>query len=277
MSVAHSVKAALRSGRPVIGTLTLMSDPWVVEIAGNAGLDFIIIDMEHAASDYSDVENLLRAAEAADIAPLIRVPELGRKSIGRVMDSGAEGVVLPLVEDAQEADALRSLMAYPPRGTRTTCSMVRASERGLFRESFRHYVERVNDESLAVALVETATGVQRIDEILRADIDVVFLGRSDLSADLGLYYDVDNPRVIEMCEDVLAKTATHDDRWVGILAYSLADAEAWLRRGCTFVVYSQPEFVLASTYRASLEHLRAFSGLGDEKPPKVVGVDSALP
>src|SRR5690242_13069305 len=112
----NKTKQAMLEGQAVFGTITLMSDPWVVEIVGNSGYDFITVDLEHTALDLSQVENLIRAAEATDLTPIVRVPDLDRKTISRMMDSGAQGILLPLVEDYETAQRFSDYIRYPPRG-----------------------------------------------------------------------------------------------------------------------------------------------------------------
>ncbi|HEY5840482.1 MAG TPA: aldolase/citrate lyase family protein, partial [Mycobacterium sp.] len=114
----NRTKEKLRRGEAVLGTFIFLGDPAIVEIASIAGLDFVVIDTEHAARDITQVESIVRAADARGITPLVRVSSLDDKEILRALETGAQGIMVPQVESAEQVRQMLSAMRYPPHGTR---------------------------------------------------------------------------------------------------------------------------------------------------------------
>ncbi len=244
----NKIAAALRNGGVALGSLTLLQEPAVGEILGSLGYDFLIIDTEHAAADEQSVLAMVRATEAAGATPLVRVRRVEEKDLLWALDTGAGGLVLPLVETGQQAAEAVRLTRYPPFGERTLCSAARAAGHGTVRGDFDRYLAWAAENTTTVALVETPEGLANLDDILAADLDVLMLGRADLSVKLGLGYQPGHPeveaRAIEFVKRVVAA-----GRVAGMLAYSAEEARRWIGLGVRFVVYSQPEMLLSISYR----------------------------
>ncbi|MEX2535851.1 MAG: aldolase/citrate lyase family protein [Trueperaceae bacterium] len=238
------------------GTFTLVPEPSLAELVGAAGYDFIGIDMEHAAADGRTIENMIRASQSYGVTPLVRVREVDQKTILWVLDSGAEGIILPLIEDRASAERAVGFTRYPPLGVRTLCSATRAAGRGVYRDDFSSFVDKVNQEILIVALIETRKGVENIAEIADSGIDVFVVGRADLSMEMGLGYAPHHPSVVEATNQVLT-TVMSKGKTAGVLAYSPDEAIKWQEFGCKFIWYSQPEIILATHYRDTLNSLKA--------------------
>lgn len=246
-------KERLRRGEVAFGSLTLVPEPSLVEIVGLAGYDFMVIDTEHAAVDGQKVTNMVRAAQAARITPFVRVRHVEEKQILWVLDSGAEGIMIPMLESAKTArDAFR-LTRYPPDGDRTLCSATRTAAHGVYRNNFRSFLEGVNSEMLILGLIETPEAAAGIKEIVaeREGVDVFFAGRADLSIKMGLHYDPGHAKVVDLSKRILA-AAIEGGKVAGVLAYDLEDAQRWMDFGCRFIIYSQPEILLSAHYRDML-------------------------
>lgn len=173
----------LRAGEPVIGTWVSLSDPAVAEILA-PDFDFVVLDTEHAPNSLETVTDCARAVEAAagDALPLARVPWNDPVRIKRTLDTGVAGVIVPMVEDREAAEAAVAACRYPPEGVRGMAA-ARASEYG---RSFDSYVERANEDVLTVLQIETATGVENVADIAAVDgVDALLVGPADLSANLG--------------------------------------------------------------------------------------------
>jgi len=250
----NHIITSLKQGRIALGSLTLLQEPAIGEILGANGFQFLIIDMEHAAASEQTVLAMVRSCEAANVTPLIRLRRVEEKELLWALDTGAGGVVLPMIETAEQAREIMRVTRYPPRGERTLCSAARASGHGSQRHDFGKFLHWFNDSIVTVCLIETPEGLKNIESIMAEGIDVAMLGRADLSVKLGLGYAPNHPDVLKMAhefvERVVAAGAT-----AGVLAYSPQDALQWIERGARFIVYSQPEMMLSDGYRNAREQI----------------------
>lgn len=251
----NRVGAARREDRVALGSLTLLQDPAVGEILGRLDYDFLIIDTEHAPADEQTVVAMVRAAQSVNVTPLVRIRHPDPKEILWALDTGAGGVVVPIVESGDHAKALVDAAHYPPRGRRTVCSATRAAGHGTSRRDFQEYLRWASENVVTVALVETRRGMEALDEILASGIDVVMLGRADLALDMGLGYAPWHPEVAALSHD-LVERALAAGVTAGVLAYSPVEALEWIERGVRFVAYSQPEMILSDTYREARDAIR---------------------
>lgn len=195
MARINRLKRALSADHEVYGLLASMPTPASIELIGEAGFDFVVIDTEHVLINPETVENMIRTAERYDVTPLVRVPDADPKRILRLLDGGAQGIVLPQVEQARTLETAIRASRYAPEGMRS----LNAGRPGAFgRHSLAEYVKQVNAEILVVAMIESAAGVERIDDILAvAGLDLVLEGAADLSQSLGVSWQTDHPAVRE--------------------------------------------------------------------------------
>jgi 4-hydroxy-2-oxoheptanedioate aldolase len=158
--------------------------PIAVELIGEAGFDFVIIDTEHVLINPETLENMIRAAETVSLTSLVRVSSASPKEILRALDSGAQGIVVPQVERADEMRLVVTSCKYHPAGLRS----LNGGRPGSFgKSSLAEYVTRANREIVVVPMIETATGVANLAEILAVPgIDMVLEGAADLSQSYGL-------------------------------------------------------------------------------------------
>ncbi|WP_165818063.1 aldolase/citrate lyase family protein [Microbacterium sp. Gd 4-13] len=252
----NKVVAALKAGEVALGSLTLLQDAAIGEILGRCGYDFLIIDTEHAAADEQTVLGMVRGSQAANLTPLIRLRSADPKQILWALDTGAGGIVMPTVESGEDARAFVNASYYPPRGRRTVCSATRAAGHGTARGGFSEYLDWAAENVITVALVETKRGMDALDDILASGIDVVMLGRADLSLDMGLGYAPWHPEVMAASELVVER-ALAAGVVPGVLAYSPEEARTWIAKGVKFVAYSQPEMILSDVYRSGIEAIRS--------------------
>lgn len=251
----NRVTATLREGGTALGSLTLLQEPAIGEILGSIGYDFLIIDMEHAGADEQTVLAMVRACESAGLTPLVRLRHVDEKELLWALDTGAGGIVLPMIETPEDAREIFRLSHYPPAGDRTLCSASRGAAHGTRRHDFGSYLEWANDSVATVCLIETPEGLANVEAIIAEGIDVLMLGRGDLSVKLGLGYAPNHPQVLDAARDFVRRVAA-TGATAGVLAYSAEDARQWMELGARFLVYSQPEMILSDTYRAAFEDLR---------------------
>ena len=223
------------SGRSFIGTGIMIPAAEMVEIAGYAGFDFVIIDEEHTQFASETSIDLVRAAEASDIIPIIRVPEVSEVYLKKALDTGASAVVVPNICDRRSAEEAVYYSRFAPAGGRGACPGVRANRFGMGDNG---YYENANRDVSVIALIEGAKGMENFDEIIGVKgIDAIYIGPVDLSMSMGLQGDVYNPRVVEAMERMIAK-AQGKGHVVGTYCTQIDDAKKWIARGVNFIDYS---------------------------------------
>ena len=249
MAAVRSLAERMQDGDCVYGLFVFSPDPAHTELAGRAGFDFVIVDLEHAPLDIRDVLDHVRAADAVGLSVIVRVADDAPAQMARLLDAGVCGIVFPHVglSPARTAAAV-SALRYAPAGDRPACTGVRAADYGL--SPFGDYVERSNNMTLAIGLIEDAAVTGRLDEVLSSvRLDVVMPGPGDLAASLGLPGELTHPdvraEVDRIIDAVLARKGTN----IGAYVSSVQEAAAWRKRGATFIAYSIDYKILAATLR----------------------------
>jgi len=179
----NHVKHALRAGRPTGGAWLSLCSSISAEIMSRAGLDWLLIDMEHGHGDLQTLLGQVQAIEGSPTIPIVRVQWNDPAIIKRVLDLGAYGIMIPFIGGRADAEAAVRACKYPPQGIRGIAGSHRA---GGYGRAAAEYWKRANDEILVVVQIETRAAVDDIDEIVRIPgIDVIFIGPADLSTSLG--------------------------------------------------------------------------------------------
>jgi 2-keto-3-deoxy-L-rhamnonate aldolase RhmA len=254
---ALSFRQKVRQGQRLLGSFSFLSSPTVVEILGQAGLDFVIIDMEHCPKSWEAVENMVRAAELCGMAALIRVAQIDEKQILQALEVGAAGIMVPFVESADDVRSAMSALRYAPDGKRGTCTQTRAAGYGANRTRFVELARQCNEELLLIGLIENRKGLDNIEEILgvKNGLDVVFIGRSDLATDLGRPGQSGDAMVEAATEKILA-AARAANLQAGIAQYTPVECESWAARGCSFFAFPSESGLLfdaVSTLRREVD------------------------
>lgn len=223
----------LRNGERVAGLFVTSPWPDMIEIAGLAGLDFCILDMEHGSLDPLGVEDLCRAADLAGVTPIVRVRKNDGPQVQRALDIGSGGVQVPQIEGRADAEAAVRFAKYAPRGTRGLSLYTRAARFGTEPGSVA--LPRLNDEQLVVIHVEGVRGIDNLDAILAVPgIDVVFLGPYDLSQSLGIPGEVRSPEVVQLMTDATARIRAAG-KCAGTFADDAAAAARWVEAGVQYL------------------------------------------
>ncbi|MPY91583.1 MAG: 2,4-dihydroxyhept-2-ene-1,7-dioic acid aldolase [Acidimicrobiia bacterium] len=182
------MKAKWRAGEPALGIWLSIPDTVVAEAAAQAGYDYVCIDLQHGLADYSRAVAMLQAISTTAATPVVRVPWNEPGIIGRLLDAGAMGVVIPMVNSPEEARAAVAACRYAPQGSRSF-GPLRASLYG-----GPDYFQHANAEVACIPMIETSTAVEQLDAILDVEgIDAVYVGPADLSITYGLAPGIDNP------------------------------------------------------------------------------------
>lgn len=189
----NRLKARLLAGERSLGTWLQSGSPTFAEMAAAAGFDFFIIDQEHGLGSLEEAVAMMRAASGGDATVVVRVPSSDPVYLKRLVDAGVEGLLVPMVESAEQARAVVAACRFPPRGTRGNAwDIARASSYGFAGG----YYDRADDNLLVIVQIETAAAVENAAEIAAVDgVDVVFIGPTDLSGSIGLPGQTGAPEV----------------------------------------------------------------------------------
>jgi 2-keto-3-deoxy-L-rhamnonate aldolase RhmA len=241
----------------LLGTFVFSREAAVTEICAAAGFDFVIVDLEHALNDLQTAVAHLRAAAASGINALVRLGGSTLADAGRLLDAGAEGIVVPHLGLASGGEALRSLR-YHPEGQRPACTGVAAAGFGL--AEFSRRAADANRDVLAIGLVEDAQCVRRLPEILRdSRPDWIMPGPSDLAVGLGVPGALRHPRVVEAIDSVFTDTAAAGIP-IGMYVSEPGEIGVWRAKGARFFVYSIDYKLLAGAMSAAVSACKARLG-----------------
>ena len=232
----NDVKQKVQSGGVSIGTFMFeFNTSGVGRIAAEAGAKFAIFDMEHTGWSIESIKMLIATTRSTDMIPYVRIPTTEYHFIARVLDVGAMGIMVPMVNSADQALTIVASAKYPPVGRRGAAF-------GVAHDDFRggDIVEKMtsaNSESHLIAQIETAAGVRNADEIAAVDgIDVLWIGHFDLTNSLGIPGQFDHPQFKDACGTVLEACRKHN-KVPGIMAGGIDEGKSWLDRGFRMLAY----------------------------------------
>jgi 4-hydroxy-2-oxoheptanedioate aldolase len=209
--MSTSFRAQLDTGKTLTGLILFSGSPMIVELAAAAGTDFVIIDMEHSALDLDRCAHVIRAADAAGITPLVRVPEVDAALIKKLLNMGAAGIVVPHANRDNCAAALRAVH-YAPEGDRGACAIVRSA--GYAPGDWDAHVRKANREVMVIPLLEDKETIAGFDALAAMPgLDMFFIGPTDLSISLGVpHATFDEPAMSAALDRVVAVAKRHGKR-----------------------------------------------------------------
>jgi 2-keto-3-deoxy-L-rhamnonate aldolase RhmA len=251
-----SVRQRLSQGDTVYGVMAAeFFTPGFCRIAGNAGAEFVIFDMEHGGVGIDVLKAQMSFARGAGVTPVVRVPGIAYHLIAPVLDGGAMGIMAPMVETREQAENLATWCRYSPEG-------VRGLGFGVAHDDYRggDVVEKMkeeNERTLVIALIETAKGIMNAEEILSvAGIDVGWLGHYDLSNTMGITAQFNRPEFNAAVEKLLGACKRHQ-KAAGFLATSVGQAREWRAKGVRCLCYGTDIGVFQSALSEALQTLKA--------------------
>lgn len=228
--------------RPLVGMWVCSGSPLVAEICAGAGLDWLLIDMEHSPNGLESVLGQLQAVAAHPVTPVVRVPTNDAVTVKQVLDLGAQNLLVPMVSSADEARAAVEAVRYPPRGKRGVGSALARSGRWNRVEG---YLEQADEHVSLFVQIETAAGVEAAAEIAAVDgVDGVFVGPSDLAASMGLIGQQSHPDVVAAVRRTF-EAVRSAGKPVGVNAFVPEVARSYLEAGATFVLVGADVALLA--------------------------------
>jgi 4-hydroxy-2-oxoheptanedioate aldolase len=247
------LRSRLAAGEPTVGIFVGAASPVSAEVCAAAGVDWVLLDLEHGAGGEEQVGTVVLAAAAYGVPTLVRAESAARIRLGRVLDLGAAGVMLPRLDTAVAVrEALRHLR-YPPAGDRGVATYNRACRFGLDPGA----LERANANVLTVVQIESARAVEHVEEIAAVDgVDVLFVGPRDLSHDLGVPGQTSAPSYLAALGRVRTAAQRHG-KSCGLLVPTGTAAAEHLAHGWNFVAVGSDSTLLANAVTAELERARA--------------------
>ncbi|QBF29912.1 HpcH/HpaI aldolase/citrate lyase family protein [Thalassococcus sp. S3] len=243
----NTFKTRLLAGETLYGCWLGLGDAYAAEVMGTAGFDWLVIDGEHAPNDIRSLRDQLMALEASESHPVVRLPIGATWMLKQVLDIGAQTVLVPMVESAEQAKDLVRAVRYPPEGVRGVgASLGRATRFA----SVPDYVETADAQICLLVQVESRAGVAALDGILQVDgVDGVFIGPADLAADMGHGGDSGAEEVQETIRDALGRIAAAG-KAPGILSVQRDVAERYRDWGARFLAVGVDVLMLAGQARA---------------------------
>ena len=249
------LKAKLKNGGLVIGTMiSEIRNPNLVYMLAQCGFDFFIIDNEHGAYSPETISNMIAAARGAGISVVVRIPEIRREAIMKPLDSGAAGLLVPMVNTADQAKEIMTYAKYPPMGERGVALSRAHSSYG--RPNAAEYLDQANQTTFIAVQAESPQAIENLDSIASTPgVDAIFVGPADLSVGMGIPGQITHPREVEAIEKVIAICHKYDVV-PGIHMSKRETLKNWIRRGMRFVTFSSDVDLLARAAQESLAHLR---------------------
>ena len=250
-----SISKKIRSSKLTIGSWITLANTAIAEIMAKSGFDWLAVDMEHSAITLADAQQLIQVIELSGSMPLVRVEENNPTIIKRVMDAGAYGVIVPMVNSKKDAINAVNSVKYPPRGTRGV-GLARAQGYGL---SFEKYKKWVNKNSVVIVQIEHIDAIDALEEILAVNgVDASMIGPYDLSASLGHPGDFKRKdfrlalqRYLKVCKKLNKPAGFHS------VPADYAKLKDRIREGFKFVAFSFDALFLGTKIKKELKRIKA--------------------
>lgn len=246
-----SFKEKLKSGKFVLGTwINAIKDPVIIKLLSNVGLDYVLIDMEHSGIDMAAVSHMCILARECGIYPMVRPwnPD-DLKMNGRLMDAGAMGIVVPHIENMDQARRIANSIRYFDGGTRGYCSRTAASG---FEKVTDKSMRDFDDAVTCIVQFESLDAIKRADEILSVrGVDVAIVGRGDLAHEAGASDGVDGCRITSYVRQVY-EAAEKNGKIKGLLINDSSTAGKWISEGIKLLTYGSEINCLIKGYKEGL-------------------------
>ena len=251
---ANHVKRRLLAGEPSVGTWLSLPSPEAAEYVATLGFDWLVVDTEHNAIDIRTLSQMFGVIAPAGVAPMVRIPWNSGENFKRVLDAGAWGVVVPMVNSREEAERAVEATRFPPAGARSVGGGMPAVRYGT---TGGEYLKRANDEVLLVLQIEHIVGVEHADEILSVPgVDACFIGPNDLAASMGIGLGVplegDNDKLNEAIAEIRA-ACLRNKVAPGIHTSGAAGVNQRIREGFQFLAMASELKYLVSGLKDDLD------------------------
>lgn len=256
----NHVRAKLQRGEPSVGTWLNLPDPMAAQLMARVGFDWLTVELEHTPTSFETAAQIFAIVAANNVAPLARIPWNTIENIKRVLDTGAWGVVVPMVNSRLEAEMVVAAARYSPVGNRSIGGQLHSVN---FDTDPSTYYKKANDEILVVIMAEHIRAIEAADDILSLPgIDAVFIGPNDLHNSMGKApaFESDDREFNDALEHIL-KTAKKHNIAPGIHVLDAEAAQRRIKQGFQFVAIASEAGMMVSQAR----QMTQFLGLGGDK------------
>lgn len=249
-----SLKNKLKNNQLTLGSWITIGHPSIVDIMSSAGFEWLVIDIEHTSIDLTTVHNLIATIQANNMKALVRVSKNEEVIIKRILDMGADGIVVPMVKSKEDALEAIDYAKYPPEGKRGV-GLFRAQKYGL---GFNEYKKWVNEELVIIAQIEHIDAVNNIEEIITTDgIDGIIIGPYDLSGSIGYPGEYHRDDVKKAISKVLTSCKKHNvPSGFHVIESDPKKLKERIAEGCTFLAYSLDFFFLGDSAREGMKNIK---------------------
>lgn len=250
-----SFRELVRSQDLKIGTVIAeFATPAMGHLIKSAGCDFAVVDMEHNGWSFETVKTVVRFLHDAGVVSMVRPPSMDQKDIARALDVGAQGIQPPKLETAEQAMRIVNWIKYPPQGVRGVCCL--GPQDDYVSRPVAERMHEANSKTSFVALIETATGVENVEQIMEVDgLDAVSIGPFDLSASMGIAGQFEHPKMRAAVDRVMAAAKSHHKsvcRPVG----SSEEAAASIAAGYNLILYGVDLALYQSALASGVREVR---------------------
>ena len=248
------INERVRNEEVLTGTWLNLGSSLTAEMAANAGFDWVLIDLEHGAGDHPQLTHQLQAVSGTPAAPIVRIAWNDAPRFKRVLDLGASGIMVPYVNDSEEARHAVAAMRYPPQGIRGVAKMNRAAG---FGEEFNDYFGKANQELLTIVQLETQDAIDNAESIAEVEgVDVLFVGPVDLSVSMNLALQYDHPE-FQSALDKVTHACRRTKKTAGILSFA-ADPSDLISRGFRFIANGSDGSLVAQGMRELAQNMNQY-------------------
>ena len=250
------VKRKVLAGEVSLGTMMFeFNTTGIARLAAVAGAEFAVFDMEHTGWSVESIRTLIATTPKPELMPIVRIPAVDYHFVARVLDMGAMGIMVPMVESAEQARLLVNSGKYPPLGRRGAAFTIAHDD--YRNDPIPELVRTANEETLLIAQIETARGLENVEQIAAVPgIDVLWIGLYDLANSMGLAGQLAHPDILAAIDRVLAACRAHH-KAPGVLTTGVADAKTQLARGFKLIAYGGDSWIYQTALREALTALRA--------------------
>lgn len=250
----NPLRTALADGRPILGYLVTTASVQLVQALAHTGVDWLMIDTEHAPIGIESVAAMVAATGGTPATPLVRAAGVAPELVKPALDCGAMGVVFPQIATREDAEATVRAVRYAPAGARGYGPTYAALRWGV---SNLDYLKAANDAVLNIVLIESLAGIDALDDILGvAGLDVVAIARGDLSQNLGVAGQPDHPRLVDAVARAEKKILARPGITLGGIAFSADDARAMIGRGYRFIVLGSDAGLITGAARRMVQSIK---------------------
>jgi len=251
----YKIKERLQKGELVLGTIiSEVRNPNIAYMLAQCGFEFFIIDNEHGTYNVETITNMVAVARGAGISVIVRIPEITRENILKPLDSGASGLLIPMVNTAKEAKTVIQHAKYPPLGKRGAA--LRRPHNLYTKVNATDYLKQANKNTFIAVQAETTESIENIHEIAAVKgVDCIFVGPFDLSISLGIPGQINHSIEVEAIEKI-AKACKEHKKIAGILMFDQELLAKWINKDFRFAVYSSDITMLADAASNAVKELK---------------------